>query len=159
MSPEFRAGERVPQDRRMPITSAESQTYIDTGERPRVTTHTWTEHTFTCTGCKRVARASQEAIDEVRRSFWFEEGTGDAYVAQSLDFCIACVGGEPGPEGEHVALCHGSEGVNNEPICTGPDVKTVQAREPGDDAKGFTTDWCSECRATAMADGYSVVVI
>lgn len=153
MSPEFRAGERV-------HWTTEERAALEKADREARTTHTWTEHTFACTSCKRVARASQEVIDQLRREQDFgDPNVTDAVIAASLDFCFACVNGEPGPEGEHVALCHGAEGVNNEPICTGPDVKTVQAREPGEGGRSFETEWCSECRATAEADGYSVVVI
>lgn len=61
---------------------------------------TWTEHTFTCTSCKRLTRASQEVIATLRRDEnW--EGKSDAEIAASLDFCVRCVDGEE-HEGEHI---------------------------------------------------------
>lgn len=55
------------------------------------TYHTWTKHIFVCTDCSLRCYATQEAIDEMRRNSFYEEGTTDAQVAEGFDFCLSCL--------------------------------------------------------------------
>ena len=52
----------------------------------------WTEHTFTCLSCKRVCRASQEAIDK-SREFAGDKDATDADIAGSFEYCLGCCDG------------------------------------------------------------------
>ena len=52
--------------------------------------------------------------------------------------------------------CLGSTDVHGLSACTGPDVHTVDAVSP--DGAKFTTNWCVECRCTALIQGYTYVI-
>lgn len=60
----------------------------------------------------------------------------------------------------YAGMCFGSVGVKDEPICDGPDVRLVRAKAPAvpfEQGDGwFTTHWCADCRAQALADGYVI---
>lgn len=62
-------------------------------EHPQEEKRTWTQHTFTCTICRRLCFASQEYIDQYRKDSWVEEGTTDAEIAEGIDYCLSCVAG------------------------------------------------------------------
>jgi hypothetical protein len=104
-------------------------------------TYTWTEHTFTCTGCNRLARACQETIDMIRRDC-FTEGQSDAEIAAGLDFCFACVDGML-LEGEHpgyrVGPCEGHDDGDHQPSL----IRTYAVTRPDDTT--VPVDYCDDC--------------
>lgn len=79
--------------------------------KTRTATYTWTEHTFTCTVCRKLTRASREAINEQRENADCE-GMTDSDVVSGFEFCLKCVSGILAP-GEHVChQCGGEPGAD-----------------------------------------------
>lgn len=115
---------------------------------------TWTTHTFICTVCKRLCRASQEAIDE-QRAVADCAGLTDAQVAE-FEFCLKCVAGIDAP-GEKVPECEGEEDAAGNPSCYGPDVRPAIYRV--DRGEWQEVRWCKDCRDRAAHLGYDVAVV
>lgn len=88
-----------PAGKRHPITSAESQAYIDTGEWPDATLPAWTTLTFRCCSCKRLTFASREAIDIIRNESYDPTDT-DEDIVGGMDYCLGCINGQS-PAGEY----------------------------------------------------------
>lgn len=80
----------------------DEQGWEDDGRVLTAAVHTFTEHTFRCSGCHRLARASVEAIAAQRAEEPDARWT-DEEIAQSFEFCLACVDGIA-VDGEHVVL-------------------------------------------------------
>lgn len=59
-------------------------------------------------------------------------------------------------------FCHGSEGENGLPTCTGPDILQTTLTFPNDASLKITEPWtgalCAECRASLRHDGVTVTV-
>lgn len=119
--------------------------------------YTWTTHTFVCSACHRLCRASQEAVDEARREGDYGNLT-DAQVAQ-FDFCLSCVAGIDAP-GEKVPQCEGELDDAGNPICFGADVRPVLFRDPQDEDKEWIeARWCADCRLQGAHIGYDVAIV
>lgn len=64
------------------------------------TPRTWTDHGGLCRFCDRFFRASQEAIDDFRKSQPEASTMTDEEVGEAFDICLSCADGEE-HEGEH----------------------------------------------------------